>query len=317
MGISKHPSALTLPPAAPPYPSLPEFLARTFPHISREEWAERLRAGKVTDEHGRPLTAASAYVPGARILYFREVREEPVIPFTERIVFQNEELLIADKPHFLPVTPGGDFVEECLLNRLRKRTGIEDLAPMHRLDRETAGLVLLSVNRKTRGRYHDLFMHGKVEKTYEALAALDHVPSEREWVVENRIERGEPRFRMRVVPGIPNARSVIRLVEVHGTRGRFHLRPITGKTHQLRLHMSGLGFPILNDRVYPELLPESADDYGRPLQLIAKRVRFRDPTSGKEMEFTSEHELQGEAGWHQPPPDLAQRYQRRTRPVSR
>lgn len=293
MGIARHPSVLTLPAAEPPYPTIAEFLARTFPHLSPTEWVERLRHGKVLDVRGHPIRAHTAYVPGTRIFYFREVPNEPVIPFAERIVLQNDEILVADKPHFLPVTPGGDFVEECLLNRLRKRTGLANLAPMHRLDRETAGLVLFSVNRKTRGRYHDLFMHGEVEKTYEALAMLDHLPSEREWTVENRIERGEPRFRMRVVPGIPNARSVIHLVEPIGNRGRFRLHPLTGKTHQLRLHMSGLGFPILNDRVYPTLLPESADDFDRPLQLVAKRLRFRDPVTGNGMEFESERELRG------------------------
>jgi tRNA pseudouridine32 synthase/23S rRNA pseudouridine746 synthase len=294
MGIARHPSVVTLPAADRPYPSIPEFLARTFPHVSPAEWAERLRAGKVTDARGDPVTADSPYVPGARIFYFREVRDEPVVPFAERIAFQNDEILVADKPHFLPVTPGGDFVEECLLNRLRKRTGIANLVPMHRLDRETAGLVLFSVNRQTRGAYHHLFAHGEAEKTYDALAQLDRLPTEREWTVENRIERGEPRFRMCVVPGIPNARSVIHLVEAIGSRGRFRLHPLTGKTHQLRLHMSGLGFPILNDRVYPKLLPESADDFDRPLQLIARRLRFCDPVSGRVMEFESERELQKE-----------------------
>jgi tRNA pseudouridine32 synthase/23S rRNA pseudouridine746 synthase len=292
MGIARHPSVVTLPAADRPYPTILEFLARTFPHVSPAEWEARLQQGKVMDDHAHPVTAHTAYVPGARIFYFREVRDEPVIPFAERIVFQNDEILVADKPHFLPVTPGGDFVEECLLNRLRKRTGIASLAPMHRLDRETAGLVLFSVSRQTRGLYHHLFSHGEAEKTYEALARLDHVPVEREWMVENRIERGEPRFRMCIVSGIPNARSVIHLLDVIGSRGRFRLHPLTGKTHQLRLHMSGLGFPIINDRVYPTLLPESADNYDRPLQLIAKKLRFRDPVSEAVMEFESERELQ-------------------------
>lgn len=291
MGIARHPSVVTLPAAEPPYPTILEFLACTFPHVSPGEWTERLRRGKVLDDHGLAISAQTAYVPGTRIFYFREVPNEPVIPFAERIVFRDHEVLVADKPHFLPVTPGGDFVEECLLNRLLKRTGIAGLVPMHRLDRETAGLVLFSVNRQTRGLYHHLFAHGEVEKSYQALARLDRVPREREWTVQNRIERGEPRFRMQVVPGVPNARSVIHLVRATASRGRFGLHPLTGKTHQLRLHMSGLGFPIFNDRVYPTLLPESADDFDRPLQLIAKRLCFRDPVSGRIMEFESECEL--------------------------
>ncbi len=291
MSIARHPSVVTLPAAQRSCATVLAYLVRAFPHVSPGEWAQRLRQGKVTDERGRAIRAQSAYRAGARIFYFREVAHEPAIPFAEQIVFRNDEILVADKPHFLPVTPGGDFVEECLLNRLRRRTGLADLAPLHRLDRDTAGLVLFSVNRRTRGLYHRLFLHTQVEKTYEALAALEHAPSRCAWMVENRIERGEPRFRMRIVPGVANARSVIRLVEARGQRARFRLHPLTGKTHQLRLHMSDLGFPILNDRAYPQLLAGCADDFDRPLQLIARRLSFRDPRTGDALSFESAHEL--------------------------
>ncbi len=291
MSIADKPSTITLPATAASCPTILDFLIRVFPHITAGQWAARLREGKVTDERGNPVTAETAYAPSKRIFYYREVQDEPVIPFAGQILFQDDEILVADKPHFLPVVPGGRFVNECLLNRLRERTGIADLAPMHRLDRETAGLVLFSVNRNTRRLYHDLFMHGKAEKTYEALAMLEQPPTERQWTVENRIERGEPRFRMKIVPGIVNARSVIHLVEIRGNRGRFRLHPITGKTHQLRLHMSILGFGILNDRVYPELLPESADVYKHPLQLIARQLAFRDPLTGTTRTFESGYEL--------------------------
>lgn len=291
MPIADTPSTITLPATAAPGATILDFLIRAFPHVSPAEWAARLREGKVTDDRGKPITADTPCTPARRIRYYREVQNEPAIPFAESILFRNDEILIADKPHFLPVTPGGRFVNECLLNRLRTSTGITDLAPMHRLDRETAGLVLFSVNPDTRGLYHELFTRGEVEKTYAALAQVDLPPAEREWLVENRIERGEPRFRMRIVPGMVNARSVIHLETVNRDCARFRLHPITGKTHQLRLHMSGLGFGILNDRVYPKLLPESEDVYERPLQLMASKLRFRDPLTGEDREFVSEREL--------------------------
>ncbi len=291
MGIAKHPCVVTLPAAEPPYPSIAEFLFTTFPAVSRNRWAERIHAGKVLDDRGNPITAETKYSPSRRIFYFREIENEPVIPFAERLLFQNDEILVACKPHFLPVIPGGRYVEECLLNRLRNRTGIDDLAPLHRLDRATAGIVIFSVNKNTRGLYHGLFMHGKVEKTYLALAEVNRPPREHRWMVENRIVRGEPRFRMTTVPGVANARSHIQLVEIKGNRGCFSLQPVTGKTHQLRLHLSGLGFGVINDRVYPVLQPQTDDDFARPLQLLAKMIRFHDPVSKKEMEFRSEREL--------------------------
>jgi tRNA pseudouridine32 synthase/23S rRNA pseudouridine746 synthase len=216
---------------------------------------------------------------------------EPVIPFIETILYQDDEILVACKPHFLPVTPGGRYVDECLLNRLRSSTGIHDLAPLHRIDRETAGIVMFSVNRKTRGIYGELFRRGGIGKTYEALAACPHPPEKDAWHVEDRIVSGEPWFRMKTVPGLVNARSMIRLAAVNDNRARFLLHPLTGKTHQLRIHLSSLGFGILNDRLYPDLQPESADDFGRPLQLVARMVRFRDPLTGKDREFVSEREL--------------------------
>lgn len=291
MGMSRHPSSVTLPPAEKPYPTLLEFFIQRFPNIPASRWQARLLAGKVLDQDGVAVTLDTPYTPYQRMCYFREVEEEPRIPFAEKILFQNDEIVVACKPHFLPVIPGGRYVNECLLGRLQRRTGNPELTPVHRIDRETAGLVLFSANKKTRGLYHELFARGAVDKTYHALADYTHPSPENEWWVENRITRGEPWCRRKVIPGPVNARSHIQLVEVREYRARFILTPVTGKTHQLRIHMSGLGFAIVNDRYYPALQPQAADDFELPLQLIAKRLRFRDPVSGVAMEFVSEREI--------------------------
>lgn len=291
MGISKHPSIVTMPETEKPYPSILAFLCRRFPAIPAETWEIRMSEGKVLYEKGGRITLDSAYVPLNRLFYFREVCIEPVIPFAEKILYIDDEILVACKPHFLPVTPGGRYVDECLLNRLRVSTGIGDLAPLHRIDRETAGLVLFSVNKRSRGHYGTLFMNGRVEKTYQAISACRPTQEAASWKVENRIERGEPWFRMKTVPGGANARSAIRLVDVKSERARFSLQPLTGKTHQLRIHMSGLGFGILNDRYYPDLQAESEDNFNTPLQLVAQMLRFKDPLNGSNREFISERTL--------------------------
>jgi len=268
-----------------------DFLCRRFPAISPDAWKKRISEGKVLDESAQQITLDSKYTPLQRIYYFREVASEPLIPFTESILFIDDNILVACKPHFLPVTPGGRYVDECLLNRLRCSTDIADLAPLHRIDRETAGLVLFSVNKKSRGEYARLFMNGLVTKTYQAVSAS--VPTNREsyWNIESRIERGVPWFRMQTAPGSINARSIIHLTGIKGTKALFTLYPQTGKTHQLRIHMSSIGFGILNDRFYPELQDECEDDFDRPLQLIAKELRFTDPRSGREKIFSSERQL--------------------------
>jgi tRNA pseudouridine32 synthase / 23S rRNA pseudouridine746 synthase len=292
MTISRYSSTVTLPQADKPYLSMLDFLIKRFPRVSCDIWERRILEGKIIDDRGKPISIDSEYVPRNRIHYFREVEKERVIPFAEGILFQNDDLLVSCKPHFLPVTPGGPYVAECLLSRLRSRTGNDDLVPIHRIDRETAGIVLFSANRKSRGLYSELFMHGKVEKTYHAVAECASIPEIAEWMVENRMVKGEPWFRMTTAPGKANSRSIIKLVEVKENSARFLLSPLTGKTHQLRLHMSGLGFRIMNDRYYPDLQPERDDDFANPLQLLAKKVRFHDPVTGEPMEFTSERELQ-------------------------
>lgn len=267
-----------------------DFLEERFPQIGRAEWQRRLEAGSVTDGRGAPLEGAWRIPGQCRIRYWREVAAEPPIPFEEAILYQDERLLVADKPHFVPVTPSGPWVNECLLYRLMRKTGCAQLIPLHRLDRETAGVVLFSKDFSTRAAYSGLFMQGQAAKRYEALGALPAGP-QREWQVESRIEKGEPWFRMKETEGIVNARTRIRLEEARGAWGRFGIEPLTGKQHQIRLHMARIGAPIRHDWLYPDLQPEPKAGWVNPLQLIAREVAFRDPVTGVDRLFRSAHVL--------------------------
>jgi len=276
------PSRLQLPPGD--WPSLLEGLCARFPRIDRAQWADRFARGRVQDAQGRALAPDQAWQVGLEIVYFREVADEPVIPFAEAIVHQDADLLVADKPHFLPVTPAGGYVRETLLARLMARTGNRDLVPLHRLDRLTAGLVLFSTRPDSRDAYQRLFRERRIEKVYEALApALPPLafPLER----HTRLVPGEPFFRMTEAPGEPNARTRIEVADSTGPVWRYRLYPVTGRKHQLRVHMAGLGAPILGDDLYPDLLADGPAD--TPLQLLAKELTFDDPLSGQRRTFTS------------------------------
>ncbi len=283
------PSRLQLPPGT--WPSLIDGLCARFPRVPRDEWVSRFARGRVQDAAGRALAPGLAYRPGMEIRYYREVADEPRIPFEARIVHQDAHLLVADKPHFLPVTPAGGFVAQTLLARLRASTGLETLVPLHRIDRGTAGLVMFSVEPATRARYQALFPGRGIEKTYEALAPpppTGDMPAAR----HSRIEAGEPFFRMREVDGPPNSETRIEVLE-RDTPGpwRYRLRPVTGRKHQLRVHMAALGTPILNDPFYPGLSPAGDDDFSRPLKLLARALRFLDPIDGGERVFQSDRTL--------------------------
>jgi tRNA pseudouridine32 synthase / 23S rRNA pseudouridine746 synthase len=296
MGISNYPSAVTMPKDSAGCSSVLDFLIKKFPRIKPDIWLQRIRDGKVQWDDKTSVSEHSPYSPHRRVFYYREVEQEPVIPFSETILYQDDKLLVVDKPHFLPVTPNGNYVRQSLLYRLRSSTGIDTLTPIHRLDRWTAGVVMFTINPEMRGLYQMLFADGQVTKTYHAIAMISATPDietqlPKEWLVANRIVRGDPRFRMTVTNGEINARTHIECVAVKNGKGLFHLYPLTGKTHQLRLHMSGLGMPILNERYYPELQPESADDFNQPLQLLAKQLEFIDPITAEPRCFSSHQNL--------------------------
>lgn len=243
--------------------------------------------GEMTDETGRLVNSETPYRTGACIFYYRELENEKAIPFAERVLYQDEHILVADKPHFLPVIPAGRFLRETLLVRLRRQGAPESLVPVHRLDRETAGVVLFSLNPRTRGHYTSLFRHRKVRKIYEALAPTLE-PSNFPVTRSSRIVQGEPFFRMKEIPGEANSVTHISVLDNRGPFSLYQLRPITGRKHQLRLHLSGLGIPIINDKVYPELIPSDEDDFSRPLKLLAKSISFQDPLTGRQLYFESD-----------------------------
>jgi len=294
MTISKYPSKLTLPQVNPGVDSVLEYLIVKFPDIAATIWRQRAADGKLHWHDGSLITAESPYRPQQRVYYYREVENEPVVPFKENILFQDEHILVAYKPHFLAVTPGGSYVNECLQNRLRYKTGMDNLQALHRLDRVTAGLVMFSVNPETRHLYHELFATRQIQKTYQAIAKvnIEEPLSGQEWEIKNRLEASEPRFLMQVSDGTPNSHSVIRCLRQSDDKALFALEPITGKTHQLRVHMQTLGWPILHDKYYPTLQPKSADNYAKPLQLLAKELRFIDPVTQLPRAFSSNTDLQ-------------------------
>ncbi|MEO6278931.1 pseudouridine synthase [Roseateles sp.] len=275
-------SAVFCPPG--PWATVLAFLAERLPRVA--DWPERLARGDVVDEAGHAVD--TGYRPNRRVFYWRYLEAETVVPFEERIVFQDEHLLVADKPHFLPVTPSGLYARQTLMARLRHSTGLADLIPVHRLDRETAGLVVFCVRPGERDAYHQLFRDRAVAKVYEAIARFSDGPWPR--VVRHRLEEpdGEKFLQMQVVDGEPNAETRIDLVEaLPGELARYELRPRTGARHQLRAQMNALGLPIVGDRVYPVLQPhENPPRFDAPLQLVAREIGFTDPITGELRRFS-------------------------------
>jgi tRNA pseudouridine32 synthase/23S rRNA pseudouridine746 synthase len=267
-----------------------DFFCQRFPFIERSDWQSRFAAGEVVDMNGASVAANAQLEGGQRLYYFRRVEAEPGIPFQERILWQDEHLIVADKPHFLPVIPSGKYVRETLLVRLGRTLGSENLAPIHRIDRDTAGIVLFSRNPATRNAYHQLFREHRVQKTYHAIAGWNpHLP----WPIQRhtRIAEGSHFMQQAEVDGAPNALTTIRPLRHVNDLALYELQPVTGQRHQLRVHMQALGMPIWGDGIYPVLTPEGSADYAKPLQLLAHSIAFTDPLSGEPRRFESQLQL--------------------------
>ena len=281
------PSCVSLP--AGPWPKVLDFLVERMPGISREEWLERLSHQEVLDETGQPVSAAAGYRPYTKLFYYRHIDNEPALPNSAHILFEDAHLLVADKPHFMPVTPAGRYVQQSLLVQLKQLTGNDDLVPLHRIDRETAGLVLLGKRAQDRDAYHALFRNKHIRKIYHAVAAFDPEVSLPR-IHTSRLEAGSPFFRMREVAGQANSETRIRLLKCEGQRALYQLEPVTGKRHQLRVHMLALGLPLQGDLFYPTVLrgPDDAEDFSQPLQLLAHSVIFTDPHTAQVRAFSSQ-----------------------------
>ncbi len=289
-------SSVVVPRGIPADISLFEFLSARFPHIGAETWKSRIAEGKVRFGDGTAASALSKLAPGSEILYSREVAAEPRVADAPQILYRDEHILVACKPHFLPVVPGGKFVRECLLYQLMEETGLHALSPVHRIDRLTAGLVLFSIHENERGRYQGLFREHQVEKGYRANVRWisgrpGEPPAGGSWELEGRIERDGATLRCHLAEGAVNAFckvSVLKRSEAHATLA---LHPSTGKRHQLRVQVSQIGAAILHDPYYPDRIAEAPDDPGRPLQLLSKSLCFRDPFTLREQAFMTPREL--------------------------
>ncbi len=281
-------SCVTVP--AGPWATALEFFCWRFDKVARSDWMERFAAGDVVDEDGSLVRSDTVLQKGLRLYYFRNVPHEPSIPFQERILYQDAHLLVVDKPHFLPVIPSGKYVRETLLVRLGKTLNSSTLAPIHRIDRDTAGIVLFSRNPATRNAYARLFRDHVVRKTYHAIARWNpDVP----WPIQRhtRIALGQHFMQQAEVDGPPNALTTIRPLLHDDALALYELKPVNGQRHQLRVHMNALGLPILNDGIYPKLTPEGSADFEKPLQLLAQSIAFTDPLSGEARHFESTLQL--------------------------
>lgn len=265
-------------------------LAQRLPGVTWSVWQHRLQQGEVFDAQGQPVPADSPWLAGQRLYYYRDVPDEAPLPTQAVVLYQDEHIVVADKPHFMPVVPSGPYLHNTLLVRLRQQLQLSELSPVHRIDRDTAGLVLLCVQAKHRNAYQTLFRQRMVHKVYWAFAPWRGVYAY-PLCHQSRIVSDELFFRCKESPGEYNAQTTVDVLSVNGDQALYELTPVTGQRHQLRVHMQALGMPICNDAYYPIVNDPPAGDYSRPLQLLARELAFQDPLTGVDRYFCSQQQL--------------------------
>lgn len=282
-------SRLVLP--AGNWPCLLDFLCCRFPHISRSQWQHRFERELILAADATPLQPQQPCLAGLQLFYFREVPNEQQVPFQEQILFEDELLLVVDKPHFLTLAPVGQYVEQTLLRRLQQRYADYQLSPLHRLDRLTAGVVMLCKQPEWRDAYQQLFRLQQVYKSYEAIAPpLPRLAFPCQ--LDSRMQRHHKHFFLsEEVPGPPNVSTKVNVLQRGSKYWYYLLEPLTGYKHQLRLHMSSLGAAIVWDDFYPRVA-QRRDDFSQPLQLLARSLAFTDPVTGQQRSFASQRSLQ-------------------------
>lgn len=269
------------------WPTVLAFLIDRFPGIDPRIWRRRCEQGLVIDDAGATIAPDHGYRAGQRVYYYRALPDEAIAPFPLDVLYRDAHLLVVDKPAFVAVMPSGRFLQQTLLVRLRRELDLPALTPLHRIDRATRGLVLFSIQAETRGAYQRLFAERAVSKHYLARTAAKTeqcLPHCR----RSRIVRGEPFFRMTEAEGPPNSETWIDAVRREAAGDVYTLRPVSGRKHQLRVHMAALGLPLLNDPLYPTLAADAEDDPERPLGLLAASIAFTDPLTAAPRRFDSQ-----------------------------
>jgi len=264
--------------------ALLDYLSGRFTYHGRDKWEGLAAQGRIT-VNGLAARACETVAPGDMIAYDPGEFEEPAADLSYRIVFEDEWLLGIDKPGNLLVHRAGRSFRNNLMYQLRyvHAPPYPAAHAAHRLDRGTSGVVCVAKNVEVLTALGRQFAEGKVDKTY--LAVVRGAPEARELNFPvGKISEPAPSCRHGVVQGGKAARTLITGVQRLGHQHSLvTVRPLTGRTHQIRVHLAAIGAPIVGDRLYGE----GGEQFSRHA-LHCASLSFVHPVTGHECRIEAE-----------------------------
>ena len=267
------------------------YVTQRFPD-SAAWFADEVAAGRVRSDDGAVVTTTTPYVPGVSVWFHRPIPDDDAAPVTLDVLYEDEWIIAVDKPHGLCSTPKGENVRRSAVVAGRVQFCNDQISALHRLDRSTGGVLLLCKRREDRGVFHKMFEERLVSKTYWAVASLNDRVGAVSVRVESRINKTQGELQAREDPGEINAVTDVRLLstfsDAAGAWGLYEVRPLTGRTHQIRVHMTSLGLPLRGDKLYPVPLEDfDVEDSDNPMQLTARAMTFEHPMTGESVTIES------------------------------
>lgn len=274
-----------------PWPTIRDFLIDRLGPLGADGVDAMLADGEFANGRGARWSGAESVTPNTFIWFHKQLRPEVVAPFELPVIYRDERILVIDKPPFVATTPRGRHVLNSVVVRARTELELPELSPAHRLDRLTAGVLILTTRARWRAAYQECFQRRRVRKRYLAIAPIRpdlQLPR----VVLSHLAKAPDSLQVREIPGrTPNAESEIELLERRSGFGLYQLHARTGQMHQLRVHLNALGIPIVGDPLYPIVGTLTDDDHENPLRLLAAQTSFVDPVDHVAHTFCSARQL--------------------------